>query len=30
LDGAADIAVTNQNSNNVSILLGDGTGNFRK
>ena len=29
LDGAADMAVTNQNSNNVSILLGDGTGGFR-
>ncbi|MDO8794815.1 MAG: VCBS repeat-containing protein [Vicinamibacterales bacterium] len=29
LDGVADMAVTNQNSNNVSILLGDGTGGFR-
>lgn len=29
LDRAADLAVTNQNSNNVSILLGDGTGGFR-
>jgi hypothetical protein len=29
-DGAADLAVTNQNSNNVSILLGDGTGTFKR
>ena len=29
LDGAADMAVTNQNSRNVSILLGDGTGGFK-
>jgi hypothetical protein len=29
LDGAADMAVTNQNSKNVSILLGDGTGGFK-
>ena len=28
-DGAADLAVTNQNANNVSILLGDGTGTFK-
>ena len=28
-DGAVDLAVTNQNSNNVSILLGDGTGTFK-
>jgi hypothetical protein len=28
-DGTADLAVTNQNSNNVSVLLGDGTGAFR-
>lgn len=28
-DGPADLAVTNQNANNVSILLGDGTGGFR-
>ena len=27
-DGAADLAVTNQNANNVSVLLGDGTGTF--
>jgi hypothetical protein len=27
-DGKQDLAVTNSNSNNVSILLGDGTGNF--
>ena len=29
-DGAADLAVTNQNSNNVSVLLGDGTGTFTR
>jgi hypothetical protein len=29
LDGAADMAVTNQNSNNVSILLGDRADGFR-
>jgi hypothetical protein len=29
-DGAADLAVTNQNANNVSILLGDGTGAFTR
>src|SRR5689334_13167250 len=29
-DGAADLAVTNQNSNNVSVLLGDGTGTFKR
>ena len=29
-DGAADLAVTNQNSNNVSVLLGDGTGAFKR
>ena len=29
-DGAADLAVTNQNANNVSILLGDGTGAFKQ
>jgi FG-GAP-like repeat len=28
-DGAADLAVTNQNANNVSVLLGDGTGAFK-
>ena len=28
-DGAVDLAVTNQNSNNVSVLFGDGTGTFR-
>ena len=27
-DGALDMAVSNQNANNVSILLGDGRGNF--
>jgi hypothetical protein len=28
LDGALDMAVSNQNAGNVSILIGDGTGNF--
>lgn len=28
-DGAVDLAVTNQNSNNVSVLLGNGTGIFK-
>jgi len=28
LDGALDMAVSNQNANNVSILLGDGRGHF--
>jgi FG-GAP-like repeat/FG-GAP repeat len=28
-DGAVDLAVANQNSNNVSVLPGDGTGAFR-
>jgi hypothetical protein len=27
-DGKLDLAVTNQNSNNVSVLLGDGKGGF--
>src|SRR5436190_16906635 len=29
-DGAADLAVTNQSANNVSVLLGDGTGTFKR
>jgi hypothetical protein len=29
-DGKADLAVTNQNSRSVSVLLGDGTGDFQK
>ena len=29
-DGAVDLAVTNQNANNVSLLLGDGTGVFSR
>ena len=28
-DGEVDLAVTNQNSNNVSVLIGDGTGAFK-
>lgn len=28
-NGAVDLAVTNQNSNTVSVLLGDGTGTFK-